>query len=121
MTAMTYTEYPDDAIIEIRLDGRVTREDYDAVIDKVQDFIDAHGTIKLIEIIDSFKGFDPSALWAGLKFDIRNVRHVSHVAVVSDIGWMGPAAKAAGAVITSDVRTFDLDELDDAWAWLRDA
>lgn len=118
---MTYIEHPDDAIVEIRLDGRVTREDYDAIIDKLQAFIDAQGTIKLIEIVDSFTGFDPSTIWSGLKFDIRNIRHVSHVAVVSDIGWMGPAAKAAGAVITSDVRTFDMDELDEAWAWLRNA
>ena len=118
---MTYAEYPDDSIVEVRLDGHVTREDYEAIIDKIQTFIDTHGTIRLIEIIDSFTGFDPSTIWSGLKFDFRNIRHVSHIAVVADIGWMGPAAKAAGAVITSDVRTFDMDELDDAWAWLRKA
>lgn len=119
--SLTYTEYPDDAIVEIRVEGHLTREDYDAVIEPLQDFIDAHGTIKLIEIIDSFTGFDPSTVWAGMKFDFRNIRHVSHVAVVSDIGWMGPVAKAAGAVISSDVRTFDMDELDAARAWVRDA
>ncbi|MFY9210127.1 MAG: STAS/SEC14 domain-containing protein [Aestuariivita sp.] len=116
---MTYAEYPEDALVEIRLDGRVTREDYEACIDKMQSFIDTHGTVKMVEIIDSFSGFDPSVIWDGMKFDMRNIKHFSHVAVVSDLGWVSPAAKAAGAFISTKLRMFDLAHLEDARAWLR--
>lgn len=119
--AMTleYTEFPDDKVVEIRLDGRITREDYDGCIDKLQSFIDTHGTVKLIEIIDSFTGFDPSTIWEGIKFDFRNIKHISHVAVVSDIGWISPASKAAGALISTQLRTFDMEHLDQARTWVR--
>ena len=116
---LSYTEYPEDQVVEVRLDGRVTRVDYDGCIDKLQDFIDAHGTIKMVEIIDSFTGFDPSTIWEGLKFDFRNIKHISHVAVVSDIGWISPASKAAGALVSTQLRTFDMAHLDAARDWVR--
>ena len=119
--SLEYVEHPDSRTIELTVNGRVTREDFDAVIDKVQGFIDTHGTIRVLEVIESFEGFDVSVLWPGIKFDIRNIRHVSHVAVVSDIGWMTPISKAAGAVISSNLRTFDLAELSAARDWIATA
>lgn len=116
-----YTEYADDIVVEVRLDGRINRDEYDACIEKLQDFIDAHGTIRMVEIIDSFTGFDPSTLWEGLKFDFRNIKHISHVAVVSDIGWISPASKAAGALISTQLRTFDTAHLGAAREWVRAA
>jgi hypothetical protein len=116
---LSYEEHAEDKIVEIRLDGRVTREDYDACVGRMQTFIDTHGTVKLVEIIDRFSGFDPSTIWEGIKFDFRNIRHISHVAVVSDIGWISPMSKAAGALISTQLRTFDMAHLDDARAWVR--
>lgn len=117
---LRYTEYPDSKTVEFTVQGHVTREDYDDVIDRLQTFIDTHGRIKMIEVIESFTGFDPSVLLPGIRFDIRNIRHISHVAVVSDIGWMSPLVKAAGALISTRVRMFHLDELDQARAWIRE-
>lgn len=119
--ALTYTEDANSKVMEIRLDGRVTRADFDAIKDRVQAFIDAHQPVRMVEIIDSFEGFEPSVLWPGIKFDIRNIRHISHVAVVSDIGWISPLSKAAGAVVSTRLRTFDMAHLDDARDWVRSA
>lgn len=120
---MTVTYSEDDAtrIAEITVSGRVTAEDYELAVTPMQAFIDRHGTIRLIEVVESFKGFDPSILWEGLKFDMRNIPHISHVAVVSDLGWIGPMSKAAGALISTDLRTFGLNELDAARDWIRTA
>lgn len=115
---VTYNEDPTTRVVELTVSGRITRDDYDSVIDRIQTFIDAHDTIKLIEIIESFEGFDPSVIWPGIKFDVKNVRHISHVAVVSDIGWIGPLSKAAGALVSTKLRTFDRDQLDAARAWI---
>jgi hypothetical protein len=113
-----YTEDPRSGTVELTVNGRVTRDDYDSVVDRLQQFIDAHGTIRLIEVIETFEGFDPSVLLPGLKFDMKNIRHISHVAVVSDIGWIGPLSKAAGALLTTRLRTFNLAELPEARAWI---
>lgn len=116
-----YSENPETKTVEITVADKITHEDYDAVVERMQAFIDTHGTVKLIEVIETFKGFDPSVIWPGIKFDIKNLRHISHVAVVSDIGWIGPLSKAAGAVLTTKLRTFDIAELDAARDWIAKA
>jgi hypothetical protein len=119
--SISYSENDDTKVAKIVVSGRITRADYDEAVVPLQAFIDRHGTVKLIEVIESFDGFEPSMLWPGIKFDFKNIRHFSHVAVVSDIGWIGPLSKAAGALLTTQLRTFDLAELDAAEAWLASA
>ncbi|CUX79746.1 MAG: SpoIIAA-like protein [Roseibaca calidilacus] len=120
---MTIEYREDDATrtAEVLVRGKITMEDYTAAVEPMQAFIDRHGTVKFIEVIESFSGFDPAVLWPGIKFDWRNISQISHVAVVSDLGWVGPLSKAAGALISSQVRFFQLDELNAARAWIAQA
>jgi len=119
--SIEYHENDTTRVAEIILRGKITMEDYTAAVDPMQAFIDRHGTVKLIEVIQSFQGFDPSMLWPGIKFDWQNIPKISHVAVVSDLGWIGPMSKAAGAVISSQVRFFGMEDLDEARDWIASA
>ena len=103
---------------EFTVSGKVTEADFDALSKPLEDFVATHGKIKLLEIIEDFQGFDPMMLWKGMKFDTKIIPHISHCAVVSDMGWISPLTKAAGAFMATKLRTFDLDELDAARAWL---
>lgn len=118
---ITYTEDDTTRVAEIRVLGRITRADYDQAVEPLQAFIDRHDQIRLLEIIERFEGFDASAIWPGIKFDFKNLRHISHVAVVSDIGWLLPLSKAAGAVISTKLRTFDMEQIDEARRWITEA
>lgn len=115
--ANSYVEYPDEKRIELTIDEKVDRAFFDEIIPQVEAFIAAYGTIRMVEVIKDFKGFEMSVLWDGIKFDKENLKHVSHVALVSDVGWISPLSKAVGALVSSDVRCFDLDELDAARVW----
>lgn len=118
---VAYTENDTTRVAEITVSGRITQLDYEAATTPLQAFIDRHGTIKLIEILESFDGFEGSVIWQGIKFDVKNLSHISHVAVVSDIGWVEPLSKAAGAFMSTQLRTFDLGEVAAARAWLTSA
>jgi len=92
----SYKEYPDTKIVEIHVDGEVTREEFDTILADMNDFILRFGTIKLLESVATFKvGMDASMVWDGMMFDFKNLRHISHCAVVSDIGWISPLSRAA--------------------------
>jgi SpoIIAA-like len=119
--SITYTEDAATKTFEITMKGRVTRADYDSIVDRLQAFIDRHGTVRMVEIIESFGGFDPSVLYQGTKFDFKNIRHISHVALVTDIGWLTPLAKATGALTSTTLRTFDMDQIEAARDWIRTA
>ena len=103
----------------ITVSGKIERADYDAVIEPMQAFINKHGTVNFIEVLESFSGFDPSVIWPGIKFDFANLKNIRRVAVVSDIGWISPLTKAAGYFMSTKLRMFDMSELDEARDWVR--
>lgn len=113
------TEDAEARVVELTLSGRIGRCEYGALIARLQSFIDRHGRISLIEVIHDFDGADYSVLWQGMKFDYRNFQNIDRVAVVSDDGWISPAAKAAGALLSTRLRTFSLNHLEAARIWVR--
>lgn len=113
-----YKEIPENKTVELTVDGKVTKEDFERVSGLLHKFIEEHGTARLIEIIKAFKGFDPSVVLDGIKFDMQHLRFISHCAVVSDIGWISPISKAAGAFMSTKLRTFTLNDLNKAREWL---
>lgn len=116
--SLDYQEFADDKLVELTVDGKVTRAEFDEIAPKIEAFIAEHGTIKLIEVVHHFGGMEMSAMWEGIKFDRQNVKHISHCAVVSDISWISPLTKAASAFLSTKLRTFDLAELDAAREWI---
>ena len=117
--ACIYSEDPDAPVVEIRVLCRLTQHDMDEILPKLDAFIDRHGDIRLVETIDRFDGADTGAILDGLKFDYVHLRHITHAAVVSDIGWVGVVTRAASMIIPVSVRTFPLSERNAALDWAR--
>lgn len=113
-----YTEHPTEPVIEIQVYSRVTQNDMDKILPQVEAFIAKHGTIRMVEVIEKFDGFDPGSLMDGLRFDMAHLKDVSHVAVVSDRGWIGMMTAAAAAVLPVTIRIFSMEELDAARDWV---
>lgn len=111
----------DRKLAELRVDGAVTREDFDRIAPEFEAFVMECGTIRLIEVIESLGRMDLSMFWEGMKLDLKVIPHISHCAVVSDIGWLSPLSKAAGALISTKLRTFSLAQEAEALAWLAEA
>lgn len=108
-------------LAELRVDGAVTREDFDRIAPDFEAFVEACGTIRLLEVIERMGKIDMSMVWDGMKLDLRVIPHISHCAVVSDIGWLSPVSKAAGALMSTKLRTFPMAEESAARTWLREA
>ncbi len=119
--AVMLSENPDTKTLEITVNGTVTEQDFDELMPRFEAFMETHKKIRLIEVVQDYKGFDPGLMWKGMRFDFRAIPHISHCAVVSDIPWMSPMAKAAGAFMPMKVRTFNMDELDAAREWIATA
>lgn len=118
--ACIYSEDADAPVVEIRIVGRVTQHDIDEILPKVEAFIAQNGRIRLLEIIEKFDGADASTMLDGLRFDMENLRNITHSAVVSDIGWIGFMTRAAGMVMPITIRLFGMDQVEAARAWARE-
>lgn len=115
--ACFYREHPTEAVAEIHVLGRVTSHDMDEIIPKFDAFIERHGKVRIIEVIEKFEGFDHSAMLDGVIFDLHHIRDVTHAAIVSDINWIGMITRAAGKVMPITIRVFPLDQIDRAREW----
>ena len=115
------TEDPATRTLELTVSGHISRADFDALAPRIEAFAEAHGPIRVIEVIDSLKGFDPSLIWEGIKLDFRIIPKISHCAVVGDAPWLGPVARASAAVLPMTLRAFPRSGLQAARDWIATA
>jgi hypothetical protein len=73
----------------VRAVGKISREDYDAVVLPLVDAAAREGRRLriLCEVGPDFHGLTPSAAWEDVKIGLRALRLIEGCAVVSDIGW----------------------------------
>lgn len=119
--SIEYKEDPIFGIIEITLDGKVTESDYDQVITKLETFIQQQPEhkINILEIIKNYDGMDWSVMAKGIKFDMEHRKNYQKCAVVSDSGWIGPVSRLFGVILSCDIRTFGMNQVEAARSWLR--
>ena len=115
--ACFYTEHATAPAAEIRVVGNVTQHDMDSIIPRLKEFMSRHGTISIVEVIEGFDDFDPVTVFDGLEVDQEGLRDVTHAAVVSDVHWIGILSRAASRILPVSVRTFTMDQLDEARIW----
>ena len=114
-------EYREDAkgdLVEIVIDGRVSKAEFDAVATRLEAAIARHGKLRVLEVVESFGGIDPTAFWADLKFGLRHLNDFSRCAVVSDKRWIETFAKGMDKLIRCEIRHFPPEQIDAARAWL---
>ena len=79
---LSYKEHDNAQAVEILLEGRVSTEEFDRVASKLEAFINRHGHVRVLEIIQDFEGMDAVAFWHDIKFSLRHLKDFSRIAVV---------------------------------------
>ena len=118
---LEYRNNPDNNIIELSVEGKVTEADFDRVIDQVKADIEKHGKVRLLEEVRNFEGMDPMALWKDVKSGIPLIKDITHVAVVADAKWMRTLSEAFKSVLPAQLKAFELSEIEAAREWLANA
>ena len=116
-----YKNNPNDNIVEIAVEGKLTEADFERAIAQMTADIEKHGKLRLLEEIRSFEGMDLMTLWKDAQFGLKHVNDFSHVAVVADAEWMRTIAAAAGNVLSAKVKAFDRSNIEAARNWLATA
>lgn len=113
--------YPRD-VIALDFKGLITSQDYtNTLIPLVEAAEKDHDSLKLLCVMGTyFDGFSAGAMRQDMRFGFAHVRSFSKIALVSDKDWIRNGVKAFGLLMPADVVVFDLDEFDDAAAWIRE-
>lgn len=111
----------DTNIIEIHVDGPVTREEYDRIAARLEQVFEQHDQVRVMQVFRNIGKIEPGALWADLKWTPRHLKHFSHAAIVADQKWVDWITRAMGLFISVEMELFTLDQLEEARRWIRTA
>jgi len=108
-------------IMEVRVSGRLAREDYHQFVPEFESLLAAHGKVRILLQMVEFHGWTAGGLWEDLKFDFNHFNHVERLAMVGDKRWEKAMSVFCKPFTTATIRWFDHEELSQARAWLEEA
>ncbi len=115
---LSYKEYDNAQAVEIVLEGRVSRQDFDALAGRLEAFIARHGRVRVLEIVRDFEGMDASALWHDIKFSLRHLKDFSRCAIVANPNTRHLWSSLVAPFMSCAVEHFAPGEEDAARDWL---
>ncbi|MEZ5921835.1 MAG: STAS/SEC14 domain-containing protein [Parvularculaceae bacterium] len=107
-------------ILAFECSGRVTRKDYDSVLKPaVEAALKDHKKVRMFyRIARDFDGYEAGAMWEDFAIGMSHLTSWEKIAVVTDIDWIAHSVAAFGFLMPGAVKAFDLDETDEAKAWI---
>jgi SpoIIAA-like len=109
-----------DNVIAASAIGRVTREDYEAVlIPRVGTIAKKHPKIRCYyEIGTDFAGMEPGAVWEDFRVGVEYWMRWERVAVVTDVAWITHVVNAFRFLMPGHLRVFPTGEKETARSWI---
>ena len=112
-----------DGVLGFKITGEVTRADYDDVLmPPIRKAIESGARVRaLTQIGPGFEGYDKGAVWedvkAGAVWGVGRHSSWECIAVVTDERKIRKLASMFGWMSPGELKTFKLDELEEAKAW----
>ncbi|WP_072042069.1 SpoIIAA family protein [Nigerium massiliense] len=118
---LTTKVHEDTNLVTIDFDGALDADELRACQDAVRRVIERHGTVRIIERYRNidWRGIDVGALWQDLK-SVGLIGKVQRCAVLGDSPTLQRVTDAVGHLLPVELKTFDTDDFDAAFAWIQD-
>lgn len=107
-------------IVVVHASGKLTKEDYELFLPKVERLIKEEGKIRLLFEMRDFHGWDAGALWEDLKFDFKHFADIERLAMVGEKKWEEWMAKFCQPFTRADIQYFDHSQAEEARNWIAD-
>jgi len=104
--------------MEVHVSGKLTKGDYETFVPEVERLIREHGKLRVLFDMQDFHGWDVSALWDDIKFDLRHFRDIGRLALVGDRKWEAGMALFCRPFTTATMKYFDRAQLAEARDWI---
>jgi hypothetical protein len=107
--------------IGISISGKLTAQDYELLLPKLDAAIAAHGKINLLVLVGDFEGWDGlDAAKADFRLGTHQYRQVQRAAFVGHGKRQRRLVKIMDPLTRhTDERFFEHDQLEDAWKWVK--
>jgi hypothetical protein len=118
--AVELHETDEGKVLAIKAVGKLTKEDYEAFVPKVEQLIQRFGKVRILFEMKDFHGWNAGALWQDIKFDIKHFRDIERLALVGDRKWEKGMSIFCKPFTTAKIKYFDVNEADKAKIWIKE-
>jgi hypothetical protein len=116
--AIQLTERNNGNILEVQVRGKLVHEDYQHFVPEFERLVKEHGKIRVLFEMTGFHGWNASALWDDIKFDLKHFSDIERLAMVGDRKWEKGMSVFCKPFTTAKIRYFDIAQTTEARAWL---
>lgn len=110
-----------DKTIAVRASGKLTHEDYQNFLPKLEAKIKGMDKVPLLLEFDDFIGWELGAVNDDFKFGMAHLDSFERIAMVGDKSWEHwMVLMIKPFILSTKVRYFDREHLQSAWNWLRE-
>ena len=106
-----------DKLLALHFTGELEKSDYDGFLPILEEKIKKHGKINLYWEMDDFDGWDASAAWKDLKFDMKHANDFHKVAMIGEEKWQDWMTQLMKPFTGAEVKYFERTEREKALAW----
>jgi hypothetical protein len=117
---LTLTEDAGGKVLAIKINGKLSKEDYEQFVPKVEELIKQQGKVRILMEMHDFHGWEMGALWEDIKFDVKHFRDIERLAMIGESKWEAGMAVFCKPFTTAKIKYFDASNADDARQWIRE-
>ena len=110
----------DPATYAFEIKGKVRSQDMETMADMMNEAFDAHDKVNMLLVFTDYDGSEMGAGydWSSIKSRFRSLANVDKYVAVGAPDAASGMIEMMGKVMPVEARTFDLAELDAAWAYV---
>jgi hypothetical protein len=116
--AIQVKETKDRRTLEVTVTGRLAHEDYEQFVPEFERLLQRHGKLRILFEMVDFHGWEASAWWDDVKFDLKHSKHIERLAMVGEKRWEKVMTSFCRPFLRARLRYFDREEARKARAWL---
>ena len=118
---LTFIDFGNTNIVGITIDGKITDEEFDTVIQRFEKKFNKFEKVRLYAEMKNFGGMEVKAFFKDLKFGLTHFSRFEREAVVTDKKWAQQFANISDPLVPSvDVKSFSFAEKEEAKKWIQE-
>lgn len=109
------------AVIGVKFSGKITTREYEETFTpRLETVLKEYGKARLMYVVDEdFEGAEAGAVWDDTKLGLKHRHDFEKLALVGGAKWMAWLTKLCATFISGEIKTFPLEQLQEAWIWLK--
>ena len=114
-------EENDGKVLVLHISGKLAKTDYEQFVPEFERLLRQHGKLRVLFDMSDFHGWEGSAVWEDIKFDIKHFADIERLAMVGNKKWQHGMATFFKPFTKATSRYFDRADTAEARKWLGEA